>query len=28
MSTTGDVVVRRGVRWGEPFVNVLPQLVP
>ena len=28
MSATCDVVVRRGIRWREPFVNALSELVP
>jgi hypothetical protein len=27
MSITGDVMISRRIRWGEPFVDVLPQLV-
>ena len=28
MSIACDIVVRRGIRWGEPFLNALPQLAP
>jgi hypothetical protein len=28
MRTTRNVVVRRGVWRGKPFMNALPQLVP
>jgi hypothetical protein len=27
MSITGNVMVSRRIRWGEPFVDALPQLV-
>jgi hypothetical protein len=27
MSITGNVMISRRIRWGEPFVDALPQLV-
>jgi hypothetical protein len=27
MSITGNVMVSRRIRWGEPFVDAVPQLV-
>jgi hypothetical protein len=27
MNITGDIMINRRIRWGEPFVDDLPQLV-